>query len=552
MTQDVALNILKTGVNVFLTGEPGSGKTHTINQYISYLRDHGVEPAVTASTGIAATHIGGMTIHSFSGIGIKTEMSEYDLEELTQRESLVKRARKTDVLIIEEISMFDARAIDMVDQAMQALRADGRPFGGMQVIFVGDFYQLPPIAKNNTAVFAFESRSWQNAKPVTCYLSEQHRQEDDVYLEILTSIRSRNISFSHRKHLSSRKTDKEQVSDITATKLFSHNEDVDRINEEELNKISERKKTFNMSNKGSKSLVEQLKRGCLSPERLDLKVGAVVMFTKNNFERGYVNGTIGTVTDFTVAGWPLVETLSGDEIEVEPHDWNIEDNGRVKATITQIPLRLAWAITVHKSQGMSLDSAIIDLSRAFEYGQGYVALSRVRTLEGLYLLGVNERAFEVHPAVSQKDQWFKSHSDAAGARFTELTHNELKDLHNNFITGVGGTLEIQKRKKKNADTYTETCDLVKEGKGIEEIAHIRKKTPSTIFKHIEKLEREGKISRDEIKYLWDESGRSENELQEIKKTFKTCDTDRLTPVFKELDEKYGFNELRLARLLMKK
>lgn len=546
MTQATALNILKTGVNIFLTGEPGSGKTHVINQYISYLRDHGVEPAITASTGIAATHIGGMTVHSFCGIGVKNELTPYDLEELSQRESLVKRAKRAEVLIIEEVSMLDARVIDMIDRAMRVLRKDRRPFGGVQVIFVGDFYQLPPVGRES--IFAFQSRAWQEAKPVTCYLHEQFRQEDEVFLEILTSIRRQEIGYKHHQLLSTRKVT--NVETITATKLYSHNEDVDVINAEELNKLSTRKKVFDMETRGSKGLVEQLKRGCLSPEKLELKEGAVVMFTKNNFERGYVNGTTGTIVDFTRAGWPLVKTNKGMKIEVEPHDWSIEDDGRVKATITQIPLRLAWAITVHKSQGMSLDTAIIDLRKAFEYGQGYVALSRVRTLEGLYLLGVNERAFEVHPSINQKDAWFQTHSHVAEERFSEIGKDELNVLHENFLVGIGGSVDVIEKNPDVGDTYEATLELVKEHTPLEEIARLRKKTIATIFRHIEKLHNEKKIDRDELLYIWTGSGHTEDEVEEISRIFKKCDTKSLTPVIKECKEKYSFNELRLARLLL--
>lgn len=556
MTQETALSILKTGANVFLTGEPGSGKTHTINTYIEYLKDHGVEPAVTASTGIAATHIGGMTLHSFCGIGVKEQLTPYDLEELGQKERLVRRAQKTEVLIIEEVSMLDARVIDMADKAMQILRSDTRPFGGSQVVFVGDFYQLPPIARNNTAVFAFESRSWSQVKPVTCYLSEQHRQVDDVFLGVLSSIRNREVAYGHRKSLSERRVQHEALTEVTATRLFSHNADVDRINIEELNKINGYKKKYDMTAKGSKSNIEQLKRGCLSPECLELKEGAVVMFTKNNFERGYVNGTIGVVEEFNASGMPLVKTHAGEYIDVEAVDWNMEEGGKIRAIVTQLPLRLAWAITVHKSQGMSMDTAVVDLSRAFEYGQGYVALSRVRTLEGLYLLGINERALEVHPSVSEKDKWFKSHSEVAEQRFTALETDEIQLLHKNFITSVGGTMEKQSRKKETSykykgDTHKLTADAIKEGKSITQIAHERGLAPATVFTHVEKLVDDKKLTAKDIKHLKDERVCGIDDMEEIQAVFKKLGTEKLTPVYKHFKEKYEYNDLRLARLFMK-
>ena len=176
MTQKEALSFLKIGANVFLTGEPGSGKTHTINEYVKYLRAHGIEPAITASTGIASTHIGGMTIHAWSGIGIKKFLSENDLDELCQRERLVSRVSKTKVLIIDEISMLDAQTLTAVDMACKALRRREEPFGGMQVVFVGDFFQLPPVNRTgqDVSVFAYLAPVWQEAEPIVwsliCYV----------------------------------------------------------------------------------------------------------------------------------------------------------------------------------------------------------------------------------------------------------------------------------------------------------------------------------------------------------------------------------------------
>jgi ATP-dependent exoDNAse (exonuclease V) alpha subunit len=161
------------------------------------------------------------------------------------------------------------------------------------------------------------------------------------------------------------------------------------------------------------------------------------MFTKNNPEKGFVNGTLGVITGYR-DGFPLVKITSGTVIHVEPMDWTVSDNGRVIATITQIPLRLAWAMTIHKSQGMSLDSALMDLSQVFEYGQGYVALSRVRTLAGLHVLGYNDRALEVHPRVQQEDKEFKEQSDEAEYEFHRMRKDELKKLHENYIKSIGG------------------------------------------------------------------------------------------------------------------
>jgi ATP-dependent exoDNAse (exonuclease V) alpha subunit len=178
--------------------------------------------------------------------------------------------------------------------------------------------------------------------------------------------------------------------------LYTHNTDVDKFNMMKLEEIDEDPEIYEMTSRGKASGVEALKRGCLSPAELVLKVGARVMFTKNNPVQGYVNGTTGVIVDFD-DGFPVVETKSGDRYVAQEQSWAIEDQGKLVAEVFQIPLKLAWAVTIHKSQGMTLDSASIDLSEAFVPGQGYVALSRLRTLDGLDLKGINRQALEVHP-----------------------------------------------------------------------------------------------------------------------------------------------------------
>ena len=196
-------------------------------------------------------------------------------------------------------------------------------------------------------------------------------------------------------------------------------------------------------------LVTALKKGCLSPEVLTLKVGAKVMFTKNNPKAGFVNGTLGEIKELNSYGFPTVCTKSGKNIVAESMDWTVEENGIVRARITQIPLRLAWVISVHKSQGMSLDAAAMDLTDVFEFGQGYVALSRVRSLSGLYLLGWNKQTFQVHPEVLKKDIDFREMSETADNIFSIISSDELNDMHRNFIRAVGGKISTIKNQKKH-------------------------------------------------------------------------------------------------------
>lgn len=442
MTQSQALSVMKAGANVFLTGEPGSGKTYTIQEYVAYTRAQGIETAVTASTGIAATHIGGMTIHSWSGIGVKGQLSKHDIDTISRNKRVAKRIQKAEVLIIDEISMLSGSTLSLVESVCRSIKKRSAPFGGLQVIFVGDFFQLPPIMKKEAADdaqqlliqdpihtrFAYDSRAWKDASPSICYLTEQHRQDDVDFLNLLSAIRQDAFTKEHLRTLQQRKIEYDNAPE-NVPKLFSHNADVDRVNESILEKLSGAVRACSMSAHGPEPMVSALQKWCLSPAELHLKIGAAVMFTKNNQKEGFVNGTLGVVEKFDPrSGYPSVRTRGGRLIDVEPMDWVIEENGEIRARITQIPLRLAWALTVHKSQGMSLDAAVVDLTGVFEFGQGYVALSRVRRLAGLYLLGWNERAFRVHPEVLAQDTWFRSQSESTKPEVTQSQHSKKNDL----------------------------------------------------------------------------------------------------------------------------
>ena len=551
MTQSEALTILQTGANVFLTGEPGSGKTHTVNAYVSWLRSHAIEPAITASTGIAATHVGGMTIHSWSGIGIAERMTPELLDAISSKEHVAKRLQKARVLIIDEVSMLSGSVLEMVDAVLREVRHSELPMGGIQTVLVGDFFQLPPVSRGETS-FAFQSPAWKKLNPLVCYLTEQHRQEDSAFLNVLAAIRSGEWDHTHVSVITSREAEMDTV-EIDTPRLFTHNADVDRINDEKLASLPAQAHVFSMNSTGPAVLTEALKRGCLSPETLNLKEGAIVMCTKNNPAVGYVNGTLGCVIGYEMGtGNPIIETRDGREIVVAPVDWAVEENGKVRASLAQVPLRLAWAITVHKSQGMSMDAAAIDLSRAFEYGQGYVTLSRVRTLDGLQLLGWSESAMQVHPEVLSIDRSFKEQSEAARRAFEALdAEGELTQMQERFIRASGGTLEATPEGTVRApkkSTHDETLALVKEGKSIEEIVKERKLTFGTICDHLEKLRKGGTLTSTEIEALLPENLRTA--LPKIAAAFGTKGEAKLAPAFGKLKGKYSYDELKLARLVI--
>lgn len=551
MTQKEALQILKTGRNVFLTGPAGSGKTHTLREYIAHLRNLGANFGLSASTGIAATHMGGITLHSWSGIGIKEHLDKQDLEEIAEKSHIRRNIRDTDILIIDEISMLHHFQLDMVDKVVRKIKEVDAPFGGMQVVFCGDFFQLPPVGKKGSQTFfGYHSKVWQEMDIKICYLNEQHRQNDLAYLEVLNSIRTNSVDQKVIKILETRFN--QSIEGFgEPTKLYSHNKDVDTENELELKKLSGKTFEYAMEARGPHKLIESLKKSCLAPETLRLKKGAKVMFVKNNFEAGFVNGTLGLVED---CGYESikVKTLDGRRIEVERESWNIEEDGRVKASIGQYPLRLAWAITIHKSQGMSLDSALIDLRDSFEKGMGYVALSRLRSLAGLSLLGLNQKALEVSEEVLEWDQHFKKLSEENRRKISRI-EDRLRQMQDDWEQKIINT-ENKKVKKPRTDTMLETSSLLQSGFDIEEIAKMRGLQTETILNHLEKLKEKGLVKTKDLAHIKTKIPLAK--FRAISSAFHKVGiapgdkTYRLSKAKDLLGQAYSFDDLRLVRLFL--
>ncbi len=578
MTQEEALTILKAGRNVFLTGRAGSGKTYVLNQYVEYLHDRNIDMAVTASTGIAATHLGGVTIHSWSGIGIKDDLSDHDIDQLTQKESLYKKYKKNKVLIIDEISMLKPQMFDALNRLAKAMKGNDKPFGGMQVILSGDFFQLPPIVRyGEESQYVDASDAWQEMDLRVCYLEEQFRQTDDELSEILTEIRSGEIS--EKTHELLRKIQcQKKACKIPLTKLYTHNMDVDTVNEKKLCELKGPEKSFKIITHGRASAATALVKSMMAPENLRLKKEAVVMFVKNNFEAGYVNGTLGTVVGFEY-GCPIVETFGGKIIQVQKEIWEILDEGKIIASAEQFPLRLAWAITIHKSQGMSLDAAEIDLSKSFVPGQGYVALSRLRSLDGLKLIGINDTALKVDPYVLGLDTWLKKESSKWSRVICRFSEDEVCDMHEEFadknsdgekkkggkdgkvgVNGVNnsdgpgrsaGKSSNRGHVGQNAEkTHEITLKLLKQGMNLEQIAAERELKKETIINHLEKIKEFSHLPKTKFRSLCKSFKPVAKNLNEIKKIYKKNPDAGLMILYKKLGGKYSFEELKIARLFL--
>ncbi len=417
----------------------------------------GKSVAVTASTGLAATHLGGTTIHSWAGIGIADELHKRTASDMskTRQDKIIN----SDILVIDEVSMLHDFRLDMVDQICREVRGDSAPFGGLQVVMSGDFYQLPPINRTGSREGSFitNSNAWEELSPVVCYLDEQHRQDDDALLDILTALRDNDIRRRHAEALLARKKVRTPF-DSPVTELYTTNADVDAINQSRLDAMKGDVREYEMTSTGSAGRVESLKKSCLAPEVLQLKKGALVMFVKNAADKKYVNGTLGEVVDFDKeTELPIVKTLAGKKIIVERDSWEMRDGEKKVAGLVQVPLRLAWAITVHKSQGMTLDAAHVDLSKAFVPGMGYVALSRVRSLETLTLGGLNRTALVMHEEAHELDQYLRRQSRIAEAQHPDAAEEyEKKQKNKSKISKskkAGGAISWQAKMEKMREQH---------------------------------------------------------------------------------------------------
>ena len=417
-SQRDAMYLITKGKNIFLTGEAGTGKTFLVNRIKEMSLDQNIKIAITAMTGTAAYLLGGTTLHSWANIGLASgnEPTEQLVKKINKYQKAVRKWQEVDILVIDEISMMSYALLDKLEEVARCFRNPNKIFGGIQVILIGDFFQLPPIPENNQTpevLFAFKANCWNRLIDENIILQEVIRQSDPIFKNCLSEIRKGYISNITKSILETRVAIPLIDDKIKATRIYPYKQNVEGMNYKKLHKLNRELQEYKLEYKFSKegrefsssevvmNLTHYIKH-LPCDEKLTIAIGAQVMLIANlNMEAGLVNGSRGVVKDIdNQTGNISVEFINGEIRNITRHEWKVTLDSGYEVTFSQIPLILAWAITIHKAQGASLDLAEIDVgSTIFEYGQAYVALSRIRNLNGLRLIAFNPRKIRANPDV---------------------------------------------------------------------------------------------------------------------------------------------------------
>ncbi|XP_049664167.1 ATP-dependent DNA helicase PIF1 [Accipiter gentilis] len=416
--QEAVLGAVRSGKSVFFTGcagegagrlSPGTGKSFLLKKIVGSLPPKSTY--ATASTGVAACHIGGTTLHAFAGIGSGKAPLEQCIQ-LAERPGVRQHWLACQHLIIDEISMVDGKFFDKLEAVARAVRKRDEPFGGIQLIICGDFLQLPPVCKaNEETKFCFQAKSWRKCIHINMELTEVRRQTDKTFVSLLSAVRLGRCTEEVTRLLMQTAANRSERDGILATRLCTHKDDVEITNERCLQQLSGEVHTFEALD-SDPMLVKLIDSQCPVGGRVELKLGAQVMLAKNlDVSQGLVNGARGVVVGFESEqkGLPKVRFLCGATQVIKMEKWIFKGPSGVHLSRQQLPLKLAWAISIHKSQGMSLDCVEISLSRVFESGQAYVALSRARSLAGLRVLDFDPKVVRADPSVLQFYRQLRHH-----------------------------------------------------------------------------------------------------------------------------------------------
>lgn len=393
--QASALELLRSGENVFLTGGAGSGKSFLIRQFLKEVDPK--EFPILASTGAAAVLLGGRTFHSFFGLGIMDGGRDATFERAKKDNKLLARLKKIEGFVVDEISMIPGQALMIAEALAQLARGSSLPWGGLRVIVVGDFAQLPPVTQTGKRDWCFLNNVWEQSGFQNVSLSHNQRVSDDLFLDVLDDVRKGLSSLRVQDFLNSRLREHDEAD--PGTRLFGRKIFAEKFNLKKLADIPDEEVVIDSIYLGQEKHIQILMKTAPVPLKLSLKLNCRVMFLQNDPQKRWVNGTRGYVTDIE-ADKIVVRKDGGREVTVEKSSFALQDaEGNITASVIQFPLTLAYATTIHKSQGATLDDLWCDLSSLWEPGQAYVALSRLRTGEGLNLIGWSPRSIIVDPQV---------------------------------------------------------------------------------------------------------------------------------------------------------
>ncbi len=401
--QKRAFSLIESGRNLFLTGGAGSGKSFVIKALREKYTQK--EYPLLASTGVAAVLLGGQTFHSFFRLGLMEGGMDASIERALKDKKLQKKLKEMRGFIIDEVSMLSSSAFRAAEAICRLQCNPQISWGGLQVIAVGDFAQLPPVnIRGQKKDWVFSDPAWIHSEFENIYLRENHRCEEPEFLRMLNKIRVGDIDEEILEFCKERLID--PGLDFEGTRLYARKKPVEDFNLEKLEELSGQSYVFDSVYSGDAKNIEKLKKSSPIPEYLEMKENAFVMLRQNDPLGRWVNGSLGYIRDFG-EDKIVVELLNGDWVEVKQSSFHLlNEDSEVCASVSNYPLQLAYASTIHKSQGCTLDAAAVDLSSLWEPGHAYVAMSRVKRSSGLYILGFRASSFKADPIVLRFYQSF--------------------------------------------------------------------------------------------------------------------------------------------------
>lgn len=534
--QQKAIDVLRRQGNVFLTGAAGTGKSFLLNHYLAD-KNHDDFPIV-ASTGAAAVLVGGRTFHSFFGLGIMEGGLRETIHRAVRNRKLAYRLNRAACVIIDEVSMLSGMSIAAAEEIARAVRRNEEPWGGLRIICVGDFAQLPPIARGAEAKdWAFTHEAWQSSDFQSALLSTVMRTQDTEFLRILNFVRVGTVNQDVVDFLNARMDVTQDLSD--ATRLFPHRAQAEQFNQVRLSMIDSPVHSFPTQYEGAERYIEAARKAVPIPDTLHLKRGALVMMRRNDQsgKMRYVNGSLGHVRGFGEDEL-TVELLNGDVIDVTVEGFNyLDGDGQEVAVAYNFPVTLAWATTIHKAQGASLDRMVVNLDHLWEPGQAYVALSRVRSAEGLVVERWNPSSIRAEPLVTR---FYDGLADAMQKYVPRALYQPK----------VVMKIELPPKKTSQKDAKKARVGAVfralEAKKPLTEIMKETDLSDDTVLRYIDQFI-ETNVCPD-LSYLVDDLDR----IDDIKDAFSDLGLEKLKPVYDKLEQFVDYETLKLVRLAMRR